>query len=86
MSTCFYARAFADMFPEAKVRTDRIVDMFLTSFLQTGTKDDYLFPFLVPCGNGSIDVAERHMRPSEVPEAWAFRAFGIQRRRDDLTA
>ena len=23
--------------------------MFLTAFLRTGAKDDYLFPFLVPC-------------------------------------
>ena len=38
------------MFLEPKVRTGRIVDMFLTAFLRTGTKNDYLFRFLVPCG------------------------------------
>ena len=37
-----------DMFLEPKVRTGRIVDMFLTAFLRTGTKNDYLFRFLVP--------------------------------------
>ena len=37
-----------DMFLEPKVRTGRIVDMFLTAFLRTGTKNDYLFHFLVP--------------------------------------
>ena len=39
-----------DMFLEPKVRTGRIVDMFLTAFLRTGTKNDYLFHFLVPPG------------------------------------
>ena len=37
-----------DMFLEAKVRTGGIVDMFLTAILRTGTKNDYLFRFLVP--------------------------------------
>ena len=30
-------------------RACAFVDMFLTAFLRTGAKDDYLFPFLVPC-------------------------------------
>ena len=37
-----------DMFLEPKVRTGRIEDMFLTAILRTGTKNDYLFRFLVP--------------------------------------
>ena len=30
------------------MRTGGIVDMFLTAILRTGTKNDYLFHFLVP--------------------------------------
>ena len=37
-----------DMFPEQIVRTGGNADMFLTAFLRTGAKDDYLFLFLVP--------------------------------------
>jgi len=37
-----------DMFLEPKVRTGGIVDMFLTTILRTGTKNDYLFRWLVP--------------------------------------
>ena len=63
-----------DMFLEPKVRTGRIVDMFLAAILRTGTENDYLFRFLVPCRDGSIDVKERHIRPSKVPYFRAFRA------------
>lgn len=42
-------RKNVDMFLELKVRTGRIVDMFLAAILRTGTKNDYLFQFLVPC-------------------------------------
>ena len=45
-----------DMFLEPKVRTGRIVDMFLTAFLRTGTKNDYLFHFLVPRGDRGAPV------------------------------
>ena len=41
-------RKNVDMFLELKVRTGGIVDMFLTAILRTGTKNDYLFRFLVP--------------------------------------
>ena len=74
------------MFLEAKVRTGRIVDMFLTAILRTGTKNDYLFRFLVPRRDRSIDVAERHIRLGKVPYLRAFRAFMQQCRGDDLTA
>ena len=46
MSTCFHARVF--------------VDMFLTAILRTGTKNDYLFHFLVPRG------ISRETHPSRV--------------------
>ena len=74
-----------DMFLEAKVRTGGIVDMFLTAILRTGTKNDYLFRFLVPRRDGSIDVKERHIRPSKVLEVGAFQVFGHQCRGDNLT-
>ena len=45
-----------DMFLEPKVRTGRIVDMFLTAFLRTGTKNDYLFHFLVLRRDCHFDV------------------------------
>ena len=45
-------RKNVDMFLELKVRTGGIVDMFLTAILRTGTKNDYLFRFLVPCRDG----------------------------------
>jgi hypothetical protein len=48
-----------DMFLEPKVRTGRIVDMFLAAILRTGTKDDYLFRFLVPRRVRSIDIEEK---------------------------
>lgn len=38
------------------MRTGRIVDMFLTAILRTGTKNDYLFRFLVPCGDCGVDT------------------------------
>ncbi len=37
-----------DMFPELKVRTGKTVDMFLPAIIRTGTKNNYLFHFLVP--------------------------------------
>ena len=40
-----------DMLSKDKVRTGRSVDMFLTAILRTGTKNDYLFRFLVPRRN-----------------------------------
>lgn len=49
-----------DMFLEPKVRTGRIVDMFLAAILRTGTKDDYLFRFLVPRRVRSIDIEEKN--------------------------
>ena len=36
------------------MRTGGIVDMFLTAILRTGTKNDYLFRFLVPRRDGSL--------------------------------
>lgn len=47
------------MFLELKVRTGRIVDMFLAAILRTGTKNDYLFRFLVPYRVRSIDIEEK---------------------------
>ena len=47
-------RKNVDMFLELKVRTGRIMDMFLTVILRTGTKNEYLFRFLVPCGDCSL--------------------------------
>ena len=38
------------------------------------------------CRDGSIDVAERHIRIGKVPYFRAFRAFMQQCRGDDLTA
>ncbi len=49
-------RKNVDMFLELKVRTGGIVDMFLTAILRTGTKNDYLFRFLEPRRDSSIDV------------------------------
>ncbi len=37
-----------DMFPELKVRTGKTVDMFLPAIIRTGTKNNYLFHFLMP--------------------------------------
>lgn len=37
------------------------------------------------CGDRSIDVTQRYIKPSKVSEIWAFRASGHQRRRGDLT-
>ncbi len=51
-------RKNVDMFLELKVRTGGIVDMFLTAILRTGTKNDYLFRFLVPCGVRVIEDEE----------------------------
>ena len=39
----------------------QIVDMFLDAFLRTGTKNDYLFHFLVPCGDRIFDD-KKHIR------------------------
>lgn len=52
-------RKNVDMFLELKVRTGGIVDMFLTAILRTGTKNDYLFRFLVPRGDRRIAVQSR---------------------------
>ena len=38
------------------------------------------------CGDGSIDVKERHIRPSKVPYFRTFWASGHQCRGDGLTA
>ena len=38
------------------------------------------------CGDGSIDVKERYIRPSKAPYFRAFRASDRQRRSADLTA
>ena len=59
--------------------------MFLTAILRTGTKNDYLFHFLVPRGDGSIDVSERHIRIGKVPYFRAFRASDHQWQLADLT-
>ena len=41
-------RKNVDMFPELKVRTGKTVDMFLPAIIRTGTKNNYLFHFLMP--------------------------------------
>ena len=61
------------------------MDMFLTTILRTGKENDYLFRFLVPRRDGSIDVTEKFIRQSKVPYFWAFRALDHQRQRADLT-
>ena len=43
-------RKNVDMFPELKVRTGKTVDMFLPAIIRTGTKNNYLFHFLMPAG------------------------------------
>ena len=40
----------------------------------------------MPCGDGSIDIKERYIRLSKVPEIKAFLASRRQCRGDDLTA
>ena len=60
--------------------------MFFYTNERTGRENGYQSCFLVPRGDGSIDVKERHIRPLKVPEIKAFRASGHQRQRDDLTA
>ena len=57
------------------MRTGGIVDMFLTAILRTGTKNDYLFHFLVPHRDSSLDVKEKYIKPSRVFEL--VDGFGI---------
>ena len=49
--------------------------MFLTAILRTGTKNDYLFHFLVPHRDSSLDVKEKYIKPSRVFEL--VDGFGI---------
>ena len=49
------------------MRTGGIVDMFLTAILRTGTKNDYLFRFLVPPGT------RKHI----APHMSAFKAMNL---------
>lgn len=65
-------RKNVDMFLELKVRTGRIMDMFLTVILRTGTKNDYLFRFLVPCRDGDIAVKGRTVKTSGSPKKKGF--------------
>ena len=61
-------RKNVDMFPELKVRTGGIVDMFLTAILRTGTENDYLFRFLVPRRDRSFADKKYIMESREVLE------------------
>ena len=72
------------------MRTGRIVDMFLAAILRTGTKNDYLFRFLVPYRVRSIDIEEKN-RTSLKPAGnsrfceWKNIAFWIFISRRQLT-
>ena len=68
------------------MRTGRNVDMFLPVILRTGAENDYLFHFLVPRRDGSIDVTGKGLTAEKAPYFRAFRASGHQRQRVDLTA
>ena len=48
------------MFPQTS-NGQKPVDMFLTAILRTGTKNDYLFRFLVPRRDGSFDVKSQRI-------------------------
>ena len=48
------------------MRTGGIVDMFLTAILRTGTKNDYLFRFLVPCGDGMLPAPPKLRNISQI--------------------
>ena len=59
------------------------MDMFLTAFMRTGKKNEYLNGSLVPRRDGSIDVTESYIRASKVLYLRAFRASGRQRNEPD---
>ena len=41
------------------MRTGGNVDLFLTEIMRKGKKDEYLFHFLMPCGDGYFPYKDR---------------------------